>query len=260
LQSLGRTLALAVLRRRSDEKSRDASIRLESERLGGILLDSVSHELRTPLTAITGALSALGDDGLASRPETRRDLVANALEQSDALNGIVEDLLSLSRIEAGILRLKRTWVDLPELASAAVDRVGSELSASRVEIVTADDVAAFVDATLVARLAANLLRNAARYSPSEKPIVFTLEERTAQGGALSLCVRDHGPGLPPDELSSVFAKFARGRDAKGKGLGLGLAICKGIAEAHGGSIKAKNAAGGGLEIVALLPYGRRDSP
>ena len=261
LQSLGRTLALAVLRRRSDERSRDASIRLESERLGGILLDSVSHELRTPLTAITGALSALGDEELASKPETRRDLVANALEQSDALNGVVEDLLSLSRIEAGILRLKRAWVDLPELAAGGVDRAGSELSARRVEIVAADDATAFVDATLVARLAANLLRNAARYSPSQEPIVFRLEERTAQGGdALSLCVRDHGPGLPPEELSTVFDKFARGRDAKGKGLGLGLAICKGIAEAHGGSIMAKNAVGGGLEIEAILPFGRKDSP
>jgi two-component system sensor histidine kinase KdpD len=260
LQSLGRTLALAVLRRRSDERSRDASIRLESERLGGILLDSVSHELRTPLTAITGALSALGDEELASKPETRRDLVANALEQSDALNGVVEDLLSLSRIEAGILRLKRAWVDLPELAAAGVERAGSELSARRVEIVAADDAAAFVDAALVARLAANLLRNAARYSPSEEPIAFRLEERTAQGGALYLCVRDHGPGLPPEELSKVFDKFARGRDAKGKGLGLGLAICKGIAEAHGGSIQAKNASGGGLEIAVILPYGRKDSP
>jgi two-component system sensor histidine kinase KdpD len=266
LQSLGRTLALAILRRRSDERSRDASIRLESERLGGILLDSVSHELRTPLTAITGALSALGDEELASKPETRRDLVANALEQSDALNGVVEDLLSLSRIEAGILRLKRSWVDLSELAAAGVDRAGNELSARRVEIVAPDDAAAFVDAALVARLAANLLRNAARYSPSEEPIACRLEERTAQDGAsgsatetgaraLSLCVRDHGPGLPAEELSSVFAKFARGRGAKGKGLGLGLAICKGIAEAHGGSIAARNAAGGGLEIEALLPYG-----
>lgn len=256
LQSLGRTLALAVLRRRSDEKSRDASIRLESERLGTILLDSVSHELRTPLTAITGSLSALGDEELASRKETRRDLVANALEQADALNGVVEDLLSLSRIEAGILRLKRDWVELPELAAAAVERSGPELGSVRLEVVADDEDSAFVDGALVARLAANLLRNAARYSPPGAPVELRLEGQAAPDGtrALSLSVRDRGPGLPEEELSGVFAKFSRGRGARGKGLGLGLAICKGIAEAHGGSIVARNAAGGGLEIEARFPY------
>lgn len=256
IQSLGRTLALAIERRRSETRIRETSLKLESERLGAILLDSVSHELRTPLTAITGSLSALDEEELAKSPETRRMLVANALEQADALNAVVEDLLSLSRIESGMLRLKRDFIDLPDLARMAMDRAGGELKERRVDLVAAEDAPAFVDGALVARLAANLLRNAARYSPKGEAIAFSLESR---GPALAVRVRDRGPGLPPDELSSVFDKFARGRDAKGKGLGLGLAICKGIAEAHGGSIAARNATDGGLEIEALIPCAQEAS-
>jgi two-component system sensor histidine kinase KdpD len=257
LQSLGRTLALSVERFRSEARSRRAILQLESERLGGILLDSVSHELRTPLTTITGSLSALRDDALAERAEARRAILANALEASDRLDGIVEDLLSLSRIESGMLKLARRPVDLPELARAAISRAGPELASRRVEVVAPEEAGpALVDAALAARLAANLLRNAARYSPAELPISLVLE---ADPRSLAIRVRDRGPGLPEDELSAIFAKFKRGRGAKGSGLGLGLAICRGIAEAHGGSIAVANAPGGGLEVEALLPYSSEES-
>lgn len=253
LLSMGRTLALAIERCRSEERSREASLRLESERLGRILLDSVSHELRTPLTTITGSLSALRDDGLAERAEARRELLANALEAADRLDEVVEDLLSLSRIESGMLRLARVQIDLPELARAALRRAGPELGPFRVEVSAPEDRGpAFVDVALAARLAANLLRNAARYSPREEPISLALEPRE---GELALRVRDRGPGLPESELAAVFTKFARGRGARGGGLGLGLAICRGLAEVHGGRIAAHNAPGGGLEVEAVLPYG-----
>jgi len=259
VQALGRTLALAIERMRSDAASREASLRLESERLGGILLDSVSHELRTPLTAITGAVSALADESLLANPKVRKDLVANALEQSVALNGVVEDILSLSRIESGLLRLKLRRAELPDIAQAAIARAGQELRGRDVEVRASDEGGAFVDDALVARLAANLLRNAARYSEAPDPIELSLEFRKGDG-ALVVRVRDRGPGLPDDELDSVFAKFARGSGARGKGLGLGLAICRGIAEAHGGSIGARNAPGGGLEVEAILPSPPEESP
>ena len=251
LQSLGRTLALSVERSRSEARSRRALRELESERLGGILLDSVSHELRTPLTTITGSLSALRDDSLAEKAAVRREILANALEASDRLDEIVEDLLSLSRFESGMLVLVRRPTELAELARAAISRAGPELSSRSVEVRAAEDELALVDPALAARLAANLLRNAARYSPPDSPLDLVLESRP---GALAILVRDHGPGLPPEELVSVFSKFARGRAARGGGLGLGLAICRGIAQAHGGGIVARNASGGGLEVEALLPY------
>jgi two-component system sensor histidine kinase KdpD len=257
LRSLGRSLALAIERRRSDAKSRDASLRLESERLGGILLDSVSHELRTPLTAITGSLSALREDSLAEKPEARAELLATALEAASSLDAIVEDLLSLSRIESGMLKIARRRVELCELAADAIDRAGPEARARRIGTFVPEDAEeALVDGALAARLAANLLRNAVRYSPPATVIDFYLEPLD---GALAIRVRDRGPGIPEDELGDIFGKFARGRGAKGKGLGLGLAICRGIAEAHGGSISARNAEGGGLEVEAILRYGQGGS-
>jgi two-component system sensor histidine kinase KdpD len=257
LQSLGRTLALSVERYRSESRSREALLNLESERLGGILLDSVSHELRTPLTTITGSLSALRDDSLAERGEARRAILANALEASDRLDEVVEDLLSLSRIESGMLKLVRRPVDLPELARAAIGRAGPELAAHRIDVsAPEEDGPALVDSALAARLAANLLRNAARYTAPDLVISFILETRP---GALAIRVRDGGPGLPEDELPTIFTKFRRGRGAKGNGLGLGLAICRGIAEAHGGSIAARNTQGGGLEVEAVLPYSSEEA-
>ena len=253
LQSLGRTLALSIERFRSEARSRRAVLELESERMGSLLLDSVSHELRTPLTPITGSLSALRDDSLAEKAAVRREILANALEASDRLDEIVEDLLSLSRFESGMLVLVRRPAELSELARAAISRAGPELSSRNVETLACEDEVALVDPALTARLAANLLRNAARYSTPGSPIDFVLEGRP---GALVIKVRDNGPGLPEGELVSIFSKFARGRKARGGGLGLGLAICSGIAEAHGGSIVARNSDGGGLEIEAVLPFAK----
>jgi Osmosensitive K+ channel histidine kinase len=234
------------------EAKRKALVQLESERLGSILLDSVSHELRTPLTAVTGSLSALASEDVAANAEARRELVANALGASDQLGTVVDDLLSLSRLEAGAVRISRRLCDAEELAQAAAERAGPELAGHTLRVATGDlSRSAFVDLALVARLGANLLRNAARYSPALEPIDLKVE---VGEGVLVVAVSDRGSGLPEEELVSVFEKFHRGRTASSEGLGLGLAICKGIARAHGGAIKARNMPGGGLEITASLPF------
>ena len=247
--SLGRDLALIAGRERAGEMRRKAALAIESERLSKILLDSVSHELRTPLTTITGSMSALRDDRLAEDEESRRILVDGALEAADLLNRTVEDILSMSRIESGRLELHWSLVDLPDLANEALALAGPELMAERVRISLPEEaLPARLDFGLVSRLAANLLRNAARYSPSTAGIEFSLSEA---GSDLSVSVRDHGPGVPEAELGSIFERFRRGQG--GRGLGLGLAICRGIAAAHGGSIVAHNAQDGGLAVTATFP-------
>lgn len=259
LLSLGKTLAVAIERSLSEARGRRAALELESERLGRILLDSVSHELRTPLTTITGSITALRDDAVADNPQARRELLGNALEASDRLDGIVEDLLSLSRIESGVLRLTRRPSDLADIARAAVDGAGPAADGRDIRVAVLDDArAVVVDAPLVGRLIANLLRNAATYAPIGTPIDLSFEET---GRDLTARVRDYGPGIPDGEIESMFEKFRRGppaaTNARAKppapGLGLGLAICRGIARAHGGDVTARNAPGGGLEVIASFP-------
>jgi two-component system sensor histidine kinase KdpD len=249
--SLGRTFAFIAERERSEELRRKAALAIESERLSKILLDSVSHELRTPLTTITGSISALRESKLAENPEARAILVDGALEAADRLNRIVEDILSLSRIESGSLRLSPSLVDLSDLAYEAMAMAGPELDESRVRLSLAEDGRPVkVDLGLTTRLCANLLRNAARYSPPPSPIELTLSE---EGDDLVIRVRDHGPGVPEEELDSIFDRFNRGRGASGGGLGLGLAICRGIAAAHGGKVAARNMPDGGLEVKTVFP-------
>ena len=249
--SLAHTLALVVERERSEARSRAAALELESERLSTVLLDTVSHELRTPLTTITGSLSALKDEDLAKRPGPRRDLVAGALDAAGRLDRIVEDILSMSRLESGALRLSLEVVDLVDLANDALEGARPAIADRRVDLVVAEDARPVrVDAALVARLGANLLRNAARYSIPASPVTFALEE---EGRDFVLRVRDRGPGVPDAELETIFERFKRGGKVPAGGLGLGLAICRGIALAHGGTIEARNLREGGFEVRALFP-------
>jgi|GEM_PF-331725 len=251
LSSLGRTLALTAERASAESRSRKAALELESDRLGRILLDSVSHELRTPLTTIVGSISALRDESLSVDPGSRRELLESALEASNRLGRVVEDLLSLSRIESGLLRLSRRAAYPADLARSAIEAAGPAARGRDIRVtLPGPELLARVDDVLVARLAANLLRNASSYSPPGAPVDFAVE---ARGGDLSIRVRDYGSGLPEGELESAFERFRRGSRRGPGGLGLGLAICRGIAEAHGGSITARNAPGGGLEVVATFP-------
>jgi two-component system sensor histidine kinase KdpD len=255
LLSMGRTFAFVVERERAESLRMKADLELASERLSKVLLDSVSHELRTPLTTITGSMSALRDEALAADPEARKALVEGALDASGRLDRIVEDILSMSRIESGSLRLDASLVDLADLAKEAVLAAGRELDPARVRLELPEPALPVrLDFGLASRLVGNLLRNAARYSPSGSAIELSFAE---EGGGLEIKVRDRGPGVAEEELPFLFERFRRGRSAPGGGLGLGLAICRGIALAHGGTIEAHNAPDGGLEVRVSFP-GRVD--
>lgn len=250
LVALGRSLALFVERARSEEASRSAALELESERLAKVLFDSVSHELRTPLTTITGSLSALCDENIASDPSARAELLEGALGEAGKLNRAVEDFLSIGRIEAGALKLKRESTEVSDIAMAAANVAAGELKGRSFAVVLPDDPAIFkVDAVLVARLASNLLENSGRYSRSGGAVELRLARKE---NGLSVIVRDEGPGYGPERMRAPFAKFRRAEGDRPGGVGLGLAICYGIAKAHGGRIEARHI-GGGFEVEAVFP-------
>jgi len=223
----------------------------ESERLSKVLLNTVSHELRTPLTTIKGSITALMDSSTADDLTTRTELLRETLIASDRLNSIVGNLLSMSRLESGVLRLKKTWSDVNDLVSVALDHLRGELNDHPVRIeVPEDQPAVLVDFVLIVQVITNLLQNAASYTPAGSPISI---ETATEERKFKLVVCDSGKGVSESELPHLFDKFYRGSNEATGGVGLGLSICRGIVEAHGGSIDAHNGREKGLCVSIIIP-------
>jgi two-component system sensor histidine kinase KdpD len=248
--ALGRSLALFIEKERSDEASRRATLELESERLAKVLFDSVSHELKTPLTTITGSLSALRDEAIASNPAARLELLEGALCSAKHLNEIVEDFLSIGRMESGRLKLKRNLTEARDLAETATFAASASRVGRQIKILLPETPCDFrLDDVLVVRLIKNLLENAYRYSRRNGSVELRLLPRDK---GLAITVADEGPGFGDERMRAPFVKFKRAEGDLPGGLGLGLAMCRGIVEAHGGSIVARRLTCG-FEIEAFFP-------
>jgi two-component system sensor histidine kinase KdpD len=262
LATLGGNLALAMEREILSAENEKHKLAEESARLSRILLNHVSHELRTPLTTIKGAASGLLDDDAAEDPQLRKALLSETLIAADKLNSLVEDLLSMSRLETGALRprLEKTYVE--ELLGAAQASLGPLAGSRKIVIAPGcHDAELMVDQALMVQVFRNILRNFASYTPdgSSLSIEYQLESGSGSPGQTApdhatLRFSDNGPGVPWRELPTLFDTFYRGTNSAGRqGCGLGLSISKGIVEAHGGSIRARAADGGGLVLEIELP-------
>jgi two-component system sensor histidine kinase KdpD len=251
LTTLARTLSISLEREALHEERERMLVERESERLGSILLSTVSHQLRTPLTAIKGAASSLLDEGELSDPSTRRALLGEVIGASERLNSIVENLLSMNRLESGNLRLRRAPVDAQELVSVALAQVRLESGDHPVRTVgVAGGLAISVDLVLMVQVLANILQNAYRYTPPGTPVEVSVRP---EGKDLCIQVRDWGPGVTEQELPRLFDRFFRGERVRESGTGLGLSICAGVVQAHGGSCRAFLPEGGGLGISLVIP-------
>jgi two-component system sensor histidine kinase KdpD len=243
LEAFASQLAVAVERSILARESHEAQLRAEKEKLRSSLLSSVSHDLRTPLTSIEGAASALVDDPHLPA-EARSELARTIQEESQRLNRLVRNLLNMTRLESGGIRLRREWQSLEELIGSALERTRPQLGARTVRTSMPDDLPFVdVDGILVEQVLVNLLENAARHTPEDSDIEITV---SAAGQTVRLEVADRGPGVPEGEEERVFDKFYRSSKATGgAGAGLGLAICRAVMQAHGGRIWVKNRTGGG---------------
>jgi two-component system, OmpR family, sensor histidine kinase KdpD len=252
LDAFAHQSALALERATLVEQARQAEVLQAAEKLQTALLNSISHDLRTPLVAITGALSALEEDDGSLDDETRRSLVENARAEADRLNRLVGNLLNMTRIEAGVLKLAREPCDVADLIGSALEIVESRLQDRRVEVTISPDVPLIsVDFVLIVQVLVNLLDNAIKYSPEDQPIHVSAWRDHDE---VELAVADRGQGIPTEDMERVFDKFYRvQRPGNISGTGLGLSICKGIVEAHGGSIHAENRDGGGTRLALCLP-------
>jgi two-component system sensor histidine kinase KdpD len=208
------------------------------------VLRSVSHDLRSPLTAITTAASGLSSETLSL--EARAELTAVISEESARLSRLVDNLLDLSRLQAGPVETHADWCSVDELVRAAVDTVPAPAGGYDIKL-EPDLPLLQADATQLERALANVIENASRYAGSE-PV--TIRARTTPQGVL-LRVGDHGPGIAREELERIFEPFHS--PGAGAGTGLGLAIARGFIEANGGRIRAESLPGQGTTVVISLP-------
>lgn len=229
------------------EHTRNAQLQIESEQLRNALLSSISHDLRTPLAVVTGAATTLLDEKVSS--EVRRELTETIVNEAERLNRRVQNLLDMTRVQAGALPLRKQWQPLEEVVGSAL-RAGDSLIRDR-EVRVAIDRAPLVplDAALIEQVILNLLENAARYAPPRTPIDIEVVSRTDE---VEVTVADRGHGVAEADRARIFEKFQRARDEKG-GTGLGLAICAGIVGAHGGRIWVDDREGGGAAFRFTLP-------
>lgn len=263
LQGFANLTALAIERARLSEQASQAQVLMNIERLQTALLNSISHELRTPLVSITGALSALAEaPDLADRPAenaARQELVETAYEEARRMNLLVGNLLDMSRLESGALRLRLEPCDPQDLIGITLDRFGQRRRDSLVRTSLEDNLPLMeVDVSLMVEVLVNLLENAAKYSPRNSPIDLACSRKD---GMIEITVSDRGAGVPSEDLARIFDKFYRSPQVRNTaGLGLGLSISKGIVEAHGGQIQARNREGGGLSMVIHLQGSNGEEP
>jgi two-component system sensor histidine kinase KdpD len=252
LEALASQTALALERCFLAEAAERARTEAETERARSALLSSVSHDLRTPLAAITGAATGLLEGSARLGESTRREMVETISEEAGRLNRLIGDLLEMTRLESGALRVRKEWHSLEEVVGAALGRLEAELGDRPVTVDIPDDMPLVpLDDVLFEQVVRNLLENAHKYSPSGSPIEI---RGRIESGKLRFTVADRGPGLRAGEEQRAFEKFYRGVAGSDRaGVGLGLAICRGIVEAHQGSITAANRPGGGAEFTVWLP-------
>lgn len=252
LDVLCRQVAVALERSHLAEDAKQAALRAKSEEMRSTLLSAVSHDLRTPLASITGAATTLRDDSNLGA-ETRTELVDSIVDQAERLERLVANLLDMTRLESGGVTLKRDWVPLDEMVSSALTRLESRLGARKVRVSIAPQVPlVWVDPVLFEQVFINLLENAAKYTPAGSPLEI---EARCVGDQVDIEVMDHGPGLPLGAETKVFEKFYRGPQVREAGAGLGLPICKGIVEAHGGTLSASSRTSGGAVFHVTLRLG-----
>lgn len=249
-EELGRRAGLAI---------DNARLYLEAQRAVRVredFLAAASHELRTPLTTIKGFASTLRQPDVAWDEASRQEFLTEIEQRADELGKLITDLLDASRLESGGLGPReRTRIRPASLVKRGVDRVRGLLEERRIILKVARDLPPIlVDAVQIERVIANLVENAAKYSPPRTSICIN---GGVADGELELRVEDEGPGIPPEDLDRVFEKFFRSRSGESSipGTGLGLAISRRIVEGHGGRIWAENRQEGGARLIVRLPLG-----
>ncbi|HJQ04823.1 MAG TPA: DUF4118 domain-containing protein [Nocardioides sp.] len=238
-----------VAARRADAAAAAAELEA-ADRMRTALLAAVGHDLRTPLAAAKAVVSGMRDSEVALSEQDRGDLLATADSALDRLSRLVDNLLDMSRLQAGALPVRLRSTVLEEVVAQALDHL--DVAPRSVVLELPEDLPAVVaDAGLLERVLANLVANAQRFSPPDRPAAVAAD---VVDGWVEVHVVDHGPGIAPADRGRVFLPFQRlGDTSTASGVGLGLALARGLTEAMDGRLVASDTEGGGLTMTVLLP-------
>ncbi|GGX10272.1 two-component sensor histidine kinase [Pigmentiphaga litoralis] len=253
LDTFASLIAIALERVHYADVARQTQVGMEAERLRNSLLSAMSHDIRTPLTVLAGLAESLATVPPALSPDQQEQVHAIRIEVMH-MSTLVANLLDMARIQSGAITLRREWQSLEEIVGTAIQSVRRQLGPRTVAVsLPADLPLVRFDAVLIERVLANLLENAAKYTPSTTRITLSA---SCVGKDLRVTVADDGPGLPPGRADRLFDKFTRGdSESATPGVGLGLAICRAIIDAHGGHISAGASPEGGAAMTFTLPLG-----
>ncbi|MEO8810521.1 MAG: ATP-binding protein [Rhodanobacter sp.] len=253
VHAMAQDIALALERARLAEELEQARVQGETERLRNALLSSVSHDLRSPLASMIGAADTLAMYETQLPREERQELLLAIVHEGQRLDRYIQNLLDMTRLGHGTLKLHRDWVDVTEVMVAATDRLRRFFpELALLMSLPQDTVLLYVHPALIEQALFNVLENAAHFSPPGEPVRV---QATVIDDQLQIDVIDRGPGIPPEERARIFDMFysvSRG-DCANKGTGLGLSICRGMIGAHGGSVEALPNDDVGTTIRLTLP-------
>ena len=244
----------ALERRRLARSAAEAATLQAADKMRTALLAAVSHDLRAPLAAARAATGTLSDPELALSSQDREELLEIADQSLTRLTHLVEDLLDMSRLQAGALRPRLIPIDVLDVLAPALESLSGGAERVHIEPPAADTPPILADGPLLERVVANLVTNAIKHTDS--PVYVRTEPGEPDGNSrvVRILVSDHGPGIPSSARDLVFRPFQRLGDRDNTtGVGLGLALARGLAESMGGTLTPQDTPGGGLTMVLSLP-------
>jgi two-component system sensor histidine kinase KdpD len=242
--------ATALEQQRLTDAAEAAKPLEEADRMRTALLTAVSHDLRSPLASAKAAVTSLLGSDVTWTPGEQRELLATADESLNRLHHLVDNLLDMSRLQAGALAIFPEAVSVAEVVPIALDSLGT--AAGNVDIIVPESLPeVLADPAMLERVIANLVANAVRYAPAATPLRISA---STHAGVVEVRVVDHGPGIAESDRQRIFAPFQRLGDTDNTtGVGLGLALSRGLMEAMGGTLHPEDTPGGGLTMVLTLP-------
>jgi len=258
--------------RQMEKEAREKEETLKTLNFYNILLNSLSHELKTPIATVIGAADNLLDEGAKISEQSRKELITEISIAATRLNQQVENLLNMSRLEAGYIQPRKDWCDVNELIYSVVNSLEDYLKSHRLNVEISSKLPLFkLDFGLMQEVLRNLVSNAILYTKPGSFITISASctseikghfvmtnknirsRRDAVNKILVLDVADNGPGFPENEIENVFQKFYRIKNSVTGGTGLGLSIAKGFVEAQNGTLTLSNRTEGGAKFTIRIP-------